>query len=48
MKEIKENENKIIKIRGKQVMLDRDAAMLYGVELKNLIKIVNKKWFLNN
>ncbi len=35
-------ENKIIKIRGKKVILDRDAADLYGVDLQQLIKIVNK------
>ncbi len=35
-------ENKIIKIRGKKVILDRDAAELYGVDLQQLIKIVNK------
>ena len=29
-------ENLIFEIRGRQVMLDRDLAMLYGVETKRL------------
>jgi hypothetical protein len=33
-------ENKILLIRGKRVMLDRDLAALYGVETKNLNKAV--------
>jgi phage regulator Rha-like protein len=39
--------NKIYNIRGKQVMLDRDLAELYGVETKQLNRVVkrNKKRF---
>jgi len=35
-------ENKILVIRGQQVMLDRDLAELYGVETKNLNKAMNR------
>jgi len=33
-------ENRILIIRGRKVMLDRDLAMLYGVETFNLNKAV--------
>ncbi len=33
-------ENKILLIRGRKVMLDRDLAVLYGVETFNLNKAV--------
>jgi len=33
---------KIFEIRGKKVMLDRDLALLYGVETKNLNKAVKR------
>lgn len=35
-------ENKILVIRGQQVMLDRNLAELYGVETKNLNKAMNR------
>lgn len=35
-------ESKIFLIRGKKVMLDRDLAVLYGVETKNLNKAVKR------
>jgi len=35
-------ENKILLIRGKRVMLDRDLAELYGVETKNLNRQVKR------
>lgn len=35
-------ENKIVEIRGQQVMLDRDLAMLYGVETKRLNEQVKR------
>ena len=35
-------QNKIYNIRGLQVILDRDLALLYGVETKNLNKAVNR------
>ncbi len=35
-------ENKILFLRGKQVMLDRDIAELYGVETKVLNQAVNR------
>jgi phage regulator Rha-like protein len=34
--------NKILKIRGKKVMLDKDLAELYGVRTKNLNKAVKR------
>lgn len=42
MNEIEEIRNRIHTIRGKQVMLDKDLAELYGVEVKNLNKAVNR------
>lgn len=40
-------ENKILLMRGQKVMLDRDLAMLYGIETFNLNKAVkrNLDWF---
>jgi hypothetical protein len=35
-------ENKILLIRGKKVMLDRDLAFLYGVETKQLKRAINR------
>lgn len=35
-------ENKIFTIRGQKVMIDRDLAMLYGVELKKLNQSVKR------
>lgn len=35
-------ESKIFNIRGKQVMLDRDLAVLYGVETKALNQAVKR------
>ena len=35
-------ENKILVIRGQQVMLDRDLAVLYGVETKVLNQAVKR------
>ena len=35
-------ESKIFSIRGKRVMLDRDLAILYGVETKYLKQQVNR------
>ena len=35
-------QSKIYTIRGVQVMLDEDLAVLYGVETKNLNKAVNR------
>ena len=35
-------QNQIFTIRGKQVMLDRDLAILFGVETSNLNKAVNR------
>jgi len=35
-------ENKIFFLRGKRVMLDRDLAVLYGVETKYLKRQVNR------
>ena len=35
-------ENKILVIRGQQVMLDRDLAELYGVETKNINKAMSR------
>ena len=35
-------QDKIYTIRGVQVMLDKDLALLYGVETKNLNKAVNR------
>ena len=35
-------ESKILLLRGKKVMLDRDLAMLYGVTTSNLNKAVNR------
>jgi hypothetical protein len=35
-------ETKILIIRGKKVMLDRDLAMLYGVETKSLNRAVKR------
>jgi hypothetical protein len=35
-------ENKILFIRGKKVMLDRDRAVLYGVETKALNQAVKR------
>ena len=42
MNELINVENKILVIRGQQVMLDRDLAELYGVETKNLNKAMNR------
>jgi len=40
-------ESKILLLRGEKVMLDRDLAVLYGVETKALKQAVkrNLKWF---
>jgi len=35
-------ENKIFLIRGKKVMLDKDLAILYGVETRDLNKAVRR------
>lgn len=35
-------ENKIIKVQGKQVILDSDVADLYGVETKRINEAVKK------
>ena len=35
-------ENKIFVIRGKQVMIDRDLAVLYGVETKRITEAVKR------
>lgn len=42
MNEIEEIRNRIYEIRGRQVMLDKDLAELYGVEVKNLNKAVGR------
>lgn len=42
MNEIEEIRARIHEIRGQQVMLDKDLAELYGVEVKNLNKAVNR------
>lgn len=42
MNEIEEIKSRIHIIRGRQVMLDKDLAELYGVEVKNLNKAVNR------
>lgn len=42
MNEIEEIRSRIHTIRGKQVMLDKDLAELYGVEVKNLNKAVSR------
>ena len=42
MNEIEEIRNRIYEIRGRQVMLDKDLAELYGVEVKNLNKAVSR------
>lgn len=42
MNDLMNIENKILVIRGQQVMLDRDLAGLYGVETKNLNKAMNR------
>ena len=42
MNEIEEIRNRIHEIRGRQVMLDKDLAELYGVEVKNLNKAVGR------
>ena len=39
---LEEIENLILTIRGKQVMLDRDLARLYGVETKRLNEAVKR------
>lgn len=36
-------ESKILLLRGKKVMLDRDLAELYGIETKQLKRQVNRK-----
>ena len=36
-------ESRIITIRGKQIMIDRDLAELYGVETKTLNQAVKRK-----
>ena len=41
--DIVKTENKIIVIRDKQVILDRDVAELYGVETKEVNKAVRKR-----
>ncbi len=41
--DIAKTENKIIVIRDKQVILDRDVAELYGVETKEVNKAVKKQ-----
>lgn len=35
-------ESKILLLRGKKVMLDRDLAVLYGIETKQLKRQVNR------
>lgn len=42
MNEIEEIRNRIYEVRGRQVMLDKDLAELYGVEVKNLNKAVGR------
>lgn len=42
MSELEEIRNRIYEIRGRQVMLDKDLAELYGVEVKNLNKAVGR------
>lgn len=42
MNEIEGIKSKIYNIRGMQVMLDKDLAELYGVEVKNLNKAVGR------
>lgn len=42
MNEIEEFRSRIHVIRGQQVMLDKDLAELYGVEVKNLNKAVKR------
>lgn len=42
MNEIEEIRNRIYTIRGKQVMLDKDLAALYGVEVKRLNEAVKR------
>lgn len=42
MNEIEEIRNRIYTIRGKQVMLDKDLAELYGVEVKRLNEAVKR------
>ena len=42
MNDLMNIENKILVIRGQQVMLDRDLAELYEVETKNLNKAMNR------
>ena len=42
MKEIEEIRNRIYTIRGRQVMLDKDLAKLYGVEVKRLNEAVKR------
>jgi hypothetical protein len=37
-------ENKIFVLRGRRVLLDRDLAKLYGVELKRLSEQVKRNW----
>ncbi len=40
--DIKDIENKIYQLRGKKVMMDRDLAILYGVETRILIQAVSR------
>jgi hypothetical protein len=42
MNEIEEIRNRIYEIRGRQVMLDKDLAELYGVETKVLNQAVRR------
>jgi len=42
MSEIEELRNRIHVIRGQQVMLDKDLAELYGVEVKRLNEAVKR------
>ena len=42
MNELEELRTRIHEIRGIQVMLDKDLAELYGVEVKNLNKAVKR------
>ncbi len=42
LKEFDDIKNKIHTIRGKQIMLDRDLAELYGVEVKRLNEQVKR------
>lgn len=42
MNEIEEIRSRIYEVRGRQVMLDKDFAELYGVEVKNLNKAVGR------